>query len=73
VKGVACTHDDRCITCGDIAVPLEVVALGRDGIAVCRDEQDGFEDVDVSLVEPLDEGDVVLVHARVALSRQEAA
>jgi hydrogenase expression/formation protein HypC len=70
---MACNHDRGCITCGDVAVPLRVVALERDGLVVCESEEGEFEDVDVSLVDSVGEGDVVLVHARVALSKLEAA
>lgn len=64
---------DHCITCGDIAVRVTVVSVGRDGIAVCRGERGEFEDVDVSLVPAVQSGDVVLAHARVALTKLEAA
>ena len=69
MSGVSCNHDESCITCGDIALPLTVVSVRPDGLARCEHETGGFEEVDVSLVEPVAAGDTVLVHARVALSR----
>ena len=69
MNGIVCNHAEGCITCGDVGVPLEVVALHENGIAVCRDERGAFEDVDVSLVDPVKEGETLLVHARVALTR----
>lgn len=66
---MACNHDEGCITCGDVGVPLEVVALNAGPIAVCRDERGAQEEVDVSLVDDVAEGDRLLVHARVALAR----
>ena len=72
MNGVSCNHDEGCITCGDVAVPLRVVALGDDAFAVCRDERGAIEEVDVSLVESVEEGDLLLVHARVALVWLEA-
>jgi len=59
---------DVCITCGDVAVPLEVVRVdGHD--AVCRAGDGGTELVAVELVEPVVAGDRLLVHARVALEK----
>jgi len=64
-----CTHLPGCITCGDLALPLTVTKVGRDHIAICTDDQGATEEVDVSLLEQIEEGDTVLVHARVALTR----
>jgi hypothetical protein len=59
---------DACITCGDVAVALEVVSVdGAD--AVCRAPDGGTEVVAVELVAPVFPGDRVLVHARVALEK----
>jgi hydrogenase expression/formation protein HypC len=56
-----------CITCGDQALPGRVVALFEDGMA--RVDVAGVgEEVTVELVEAA-VGDVVLVHARVAIGR----
>ena len=60
--------ESHCITCGDVAVEMRVLALDDAGLARCACE-DGDEQVDVALVEPLQEGDTVLVHAGVALVR----
>ena len=60
--------DDVCITCGDVAVVLEVVAVdGTD--AVCRAGDGGTEVVAIELVAPVEPGDRVLVHARTALEK----
>ena len=60
--------DDTCITCSDAAEPMTVVSVdGRD--ALCRPEGGAGESVvDVALVEPVAAGDVLLVHAGVALA-----
>jgi len=61
-----CSVSEGCITCGDIAVPLTVVAIaGMD--ARCRDEQGREEMVAVELVGAVAPGDRVLVHAGVAI------
>jgi D-sedoheptulose 7-phosphate isomerase len=59
--------DDACVTCGDVAVEAQVVAL-RNGTAVI--ERDGArEEVAVELLEDVEVGDRVLCHAGVALER----
>jgi len=59
---------DTCITCGDVAVALDVVSVdGAD--AVCRAADGGTELVAIELVRPIGPGDRVLVHARVALEK----
>jgi hydrogenase maturation factor len=59
-----------CITCGDVALPMRVLALGDDGLARCVTEAGASSDVDVSLVDAAP-GDDVLVHACVAIRRLE--
>ena len=61
-------HGDACITCGDVAVPLTVVAVhGAD--ATCRAADGGEEVVATDLVGDVAPGDRLLVHARVAIER----
>ncbi|MEO8328527.1 MAG: HypC/HybG/HupF family hydrogenase formation chaperone [Candidatus Nanopelagicales bacterium] len=64
----SCSATDGCITCGDIAVPLVVVAIdGQD--AHCRDDQGREELVATELVGLVAPGDRLLVHAGVAIER----
>lgn len=64
----ACSPDEGCITCGDVAVELTVVAVeGAD--ALCRDDAGREETVAVELVGPVRAGDRLLVHAKVAIER----
>jgi hydrogenase expression/formation protein HypC len=66
----SCEVTDGCITCGDVAVPLTVLAVsGVD--ARCRDAAGNEETVAVDLVGPVAPGDRLLVHAKVALTRLE--
>jgi hydrogenase expression/formation protein HypC len=67
-----CDLEGGCITCGDTAVPLRVVAvdLGRD-LALCADEDDRRETVEIALVHPVDVGDELLVHAGTAIVNLE--
>jgi hydrogenase maturation factor len=59
-------HDDVCITCSDVAVPLRIVELLDDGLAVV-DTGAGREEISVALV-AAGPGDVVLVHAKEAIA-----
>jgi hydrogenase maturation factor len=68
--------DEHCITCGDQGLPLRIVALEGSGLALCRDEAAPGEPdttVDVQLVGDVAAGDLVLVHAGVALVRLAGA
>jgi len=62
---VSC-DEHHCATCADEAVPLRVNEVRGDGTALCE----GVE-VMVDLVAPVQEGDVLLVHAGVALAKPE--
>ena len=59
-----------CITCGDLAVPMRVRRVdGERGLALCEDESGASSSVETALVEPVAEGDVLLVHAGTAIAR----
>ncbi len=63
---------DHCITCSDEGRVAEVVeANGRSTVVVRTAE--GLEDVDTTLVDPVADGDLLLVHAGVAISRLDGA
>ena len=59
-------HDEVCITCSDTAVPVTIVRLLDDGLAVV-DTGAGEEEVSVALVRAA-VGDTVLVHAKEAIA-----
>jgi hypothetical protein len=66
--GAACEVTDGCITCGDVAVALTVLAVsGAD--ARCRDGEGREELVATELVGAVAPGDRLLVHAKVAIAR----
>jgi hydrogenase maturation factor len=68
--GPHCDPGDGCITCGDTAVPLRVVALDLErDLALCADEGGRRETVEVALVAPVTLGDELLVHAGTAISK----
>lgn len=70
----ACDPQERCITCGDVGVPMRVVRvdLVRE-LALCEDDAGTRSTVEVALVAPVAAGDWVLVHAGTALQWLEAA
>jgi hydrogenase maturation factor len=62
---VSC-DDSHCVTCSDEALPLRVDAVRADGTALCEGRT-----VMTDLVGRVEPGDVVLVHAGVALQLAE--
>jgi hydrogenase maturation factor len=67
-----CAPDEGCITCGDEATPMRVLEVETGaGLAICADPDELPSEVEVGLVEPVEPGDTVLVHAGVALVRLE--
>lgn len=67
-SSVHCSAEAGCITCGDVAVELDVLLVdeGR-GLALCRDPDDRRETVEIALVGDVSAGDRLLVHAGTAI------
>jgi hydrogenase maturation factor len=64
---VAC-GSQHCITCGDDGVAMTVVAVDPErGLALCADDAGQRSSVEIGLVDPVAQGDRILVHAGVAL------
>jgi hydrogenase maturation factor len=63
----------HCITCSDEGIAMHVIELDGMGTAWCADGSGAKHEVAVDLVGPLAPGDVVLVHAGVAIARPEVA
>ena len=61
-----CT-DEVCLTCGDVALPAAVVSV-KGAAGLVRTAQ-GEEEADLTLVQPIGPGELVLVHGGVALER----
>jgi hydrogenase maturation factor len=69
-SGPACSHEAGCITCGDVAVAMRVVAVDEArALALCADPEDRRETVEIALVGAVDAGDELLDHAGTALQR----
>jgi hydrogenase assembly chaperone HypC/HupF len=63
-------HSDHCITCSDEGVPMTVLRIDENrGLALCENADGAKESVETTLVEPVEPGDALLVHAGVALAR----
>jgi hydrogenase expression/formation protein HypC len=58
---------DTCITCGDVAVEVEVLRLLPDELAIVDAGGGSEEEVSVALVDAA-AGDRILVHAREAIA-----
>jgi hydrogenase maturation factor len=59
-------HGEVCITCSDVAVPVRIVRLLPDDLAVV-DTGSGHEEVSIALV-TAGIGDMILVHAKEAIA-----
>jgi hydrogenase maturation factor len=65
---IVCDHEHGCITCGDEAVTMRVVRVDETrALALCEDAAGERSSVEIGLVDPVGEGDRLLVHAGTAL------
>jgi hydrogenase maturation factor len=66
----SCDHTTGCITCGDEAVRMKVVRIEAEReLALCATEgSDDRSTVEIALVQPVSEGDHLLVHAGTAIA-----
>ena len=68
-----CATDHGCITCADEGVEVTVAGVAADGLVDCVDGNGVAGQVDAALVGDVASGDVLLVHAGVAIARLGAA
>jgi hydrogenase expression/formation protein HypC len=62
-------RSDHCITCGDDGEPMTVLALdAARRLALCVAEDGRRSSVETALVEPVEVGDLLLVHAGTAIA-----
>jgi hydrogenase maturation factor len=59
---------EHCITCADAGVPMRVISFCEEGAVCVDDEGITHEGIAVELVEPVEPGDRLLVHAGVAIA-----
>ena len=63
-----CDPEEGCVTCGDVAVSMRVLAIDTEReLALCADEDGRRETVEIALVQPVAAGDELLVHAGTAI------
>jgi len=66
----SCDFTTGCITCGDVAIPMNVLRIDEErGLALCSDDEGKSETVEIDLVAPVAPGDRLLVHAGTAIAR----
>jgi len=65
-----CDHTSGCITCGDEAIRMRVLRIDQERqLALCEIEEGGERSsVEIALVHPVSDGDVLLVHAGTAIA-----
>ncbi len=69
----ACDVDGHCVTCSDEALDARVLRVdAASGLALVA-MQDATMEVDTTLVDEVQPGDVLLVHAGVAIARVDAS
>ncbi len=65
-----CVATEGCITCGDVAIPMTVVKVDPErSLALCASAEGARQSVEIALVEPVESGELLLVHAGTALGR----
>ena len=64
-----CTLDyEGCVTCSDAGIPVRVLSVeGHD--ALCQDAAGNRAEIAVELVEPVEAGEVLLMHGGVAIGK----
>jgi hydrogenase maturation factor len=62
------TADGQCITCSDMALPATVLRIDQDSGLATVAVRETTEEIDITLVNAVVPGDVVLVHGGVAIA-----
>jgi hydrogenase maturation factor len=61
----------HCPTCADEAIPMSVILIDEQVWLAMVEAGDQREEIDITLVEQVSLGDILLVHGGVAIARQE--
>ena len=65
--------EGHCITCSDEALQVQVLSVDEAAGLACVTVKDTTEEVDISLVESVVPGDLLLVHGGVAIGKLDEA
>lgn len=72
-QAYACQHgtDHHCLTCSDEMVPVRVIRIDQDTGLALVEVSNQVEEIDITLVEDIALGDLLLAHGGVAIGRLE--
>ena len=71
--GACGVGEEGCITCGDVALPLQVERVDTERmLALCTNNEGQTETVEIALVGDVSAGDELLVHAGTAIAHLTA-
>ena len=65
--------DGHCVTCSDEALPVRVIRVNAESGLALVEVKDTTEEIDVTLVDEVVPGDVLLVHGGVAIGHLSEA
>jgi len=63
--------EQRCLTCSDEMVPVRVIGLDQDAGLALVEVSSQREEIDITLIEDVAVGDLLLAHGGVAIARLE--
>lgn len=72
-QAYACQHDadHHCLTCSDEMITVSVIGIDRDAGLALVEVSNQVEEIDITLVENVSPGDLLLAHGGVAIDRLE--
>ena len=72
-QAYACQHDadHHCLTCSDEMVTVSVIRIDQDTGLALVEVSNQIEEIDITLVEDISPGDLLLAHGGVAIGRLE--
>jgi hydrogenase maturation factor len=75
IDGAYCKLDaeGHCITCSDEALEVRVLHVDQENGLALVSIDDSSEEIDITLVESVEPGDILLVHGGVAITRVNEA
>ena len=65
--------EGHCITCSDEAIPVKIVSIDQATGLALVEVQDVIEEIDITLVDDISVGDIVLAHGGVAIGHPDEA